>query len=372
MNEENREKKHKIGFLINPIAGMGGSVGLKGTDGREILELAISKGAKEVSNYRALNFLKKIQKLRDRIFFYTASGKMGELALESSVFGYEVVYHAQSITTGTDTIDLCKELLNRDVELIVFFGGDGTARDIITAVDEMLVIIGIPSGVKMYSSIFSNTIEEGAEAICDFINRDSGIQRCEILDIDEKKFREDELVLEKFGTALTINSPLVQHSKETSPLSSAELDGIALEISELISMDEETIFLFGTGSTVLYLENKLGVQGSLLGIDIVQDKRLIRRDADEEGILDAISGSTWRRAKIIVTPIGGQGFIFGRGNLQFTAKVIEEVGIENIIIVSTTSKIEGLKGLRVDSQVKFPKWVRVITGYRREKLIKVL
>ena len=357
----------KIGFLINPIAGMGGKVALKGTDG--VVEEAIKRGAKEVAPKRAREFLKN---LKADIFFLTVSGRMGEALLKELGFSYELVYKAPDTTTAEDTKNACREFLRRAVDLIVFVGGDGTARDVVDVVDGKVPILGVPSGVKMYSSVFAVNPEKAAEIVDKFVRGGVAIGDGEVLDIDEDAYRRNELKIRLFGYAkIPVVEDLIQSSK--SEYGGVEEEEDKRSIAEFIAenMEKDTLYLLGAGTTVAKIAGVLGVEKTLLGVDALYNGEIVGKDLSEREILELIA--KYPRTKIIITPIGAQGFIFGRGNQQFSARVLEKVGKENIIIIATPRKLRELEKLRIDIEngERLKGYYKVLTGYGRYKMMKV-
>ena len=350
----------KIGFVVNPIAGMGGRVGLKGTDG--LLDEAIKRGARPVAPKRAIEFLNA---LGGGIKIYTASDKMGENECRDAGIKAEVVYKCSSPTSPSDTIKACLEFLKRDVDIIVFVGGDGTARDVYTAINAKKAMLGVPSGVKMYSGVFALKPSDAAEILKNF----EGVEEREIIDVDENAFRKGELRLRLIGYAIVPLHPKIQQSKDIMANEGKE------EIAEWIieNMEKDVVYIIGGGSTTWEIKKAIGIKGTFLGIDVVRNKKLICRDADEKSILKSIDG----KAKIIVSPLGGHGFIFGRGNQQISAEVIKKVGIENIIVVATKDKLLSLDSLKVDTgdeelNKKLRGYMKVIIGYNESKIMPVV
>jgi predicted polyphosphate/ATP-dependent NAD kinase len=350
-------RMRRVGFIVNPIAGMGGRVGLKGTDG--VLEKAIQMGAKPVSGMRAKQALEPIarqEKESRRIYFYTCSGDMGERWLNEAGFKndeYEVVYRCGVKTSVSDTLQACKLFLNlksKGLELILFCGGDGTARDIYSVVEREIPILGIPSGVKMHSGVFGVTPGAISTLILDFISERGQISDGEIIDLDEDAYRRGDWKLRMYGIARTFSeSTYLQTGKMLiEEVSDEEVKGeIAQHILEMMEKEKETLFLLGAGTTVEAVAKRLKIEKTLLGIDAVVNKKLIAKDLNEHGILDLLSKHN--KAKLVISPIGAQGFIFGRGNLQITPEIIRKIGIENILIVSTPSKLLHTPVLRVDT-----------------------
>ncbi len=360
----------KIGLIVNPIAGMGGSVGLKGTDG-EAYRKAIELGAKPVTPGRIEETLNLIN--RKDVFFFVAPGKMGEDYIKKFKFNYEVVGKIGEETTSEDTKRIAREMVEKGIQLLIFVGGDGTARDIADAVDLKIPVIAIPSGVKMFSSVFALSPHAAARMIDEF---NGECEEKEVLDIDEDAFRENKLSARLYGYLKVPKiKDLLQKGKEASNVSrSAEENKREIANYVVDNMENDILYILGPGTTVKAITDKLGVEKTLLGIDAVYNKKLVGRDLNEKGLLELID--KYKNAKIIVTPIGGNGFIFGRGSKQFTPEILKRVGKENIIVVGTKDKVFKLECLRVDTgDVEVDKelsgYMKVITGNKEELIMEV-
>jgi predicted polyphosphate/ATP-dependent NAD kinase len=367
---------HKVGLLINPIAGMGGAVGLKGTDGRKTLREAKRKGAKPVSPERALRFLKEVQRRDNNIEFLVAPGNMGENVASQLKLQHESIGRIGRTTSSEDSVRIMRLMKNKRADLIVFCGGDGTARDVSEGVGQETPVLGIPAGVKIYSSVFAINPEAAAESTVAFLEGQIPKKSGEIVDVDEVAFRKDRLSVKLFGY-LTIpdSGPLMQGSKSATSLSEdAELNAIAEYLVEEI--DPVSTYILGPGSTVERIAERLGVKKTLLGVDVVKgDGKVLGRDMNETALLGLVSKSS---TKIIISPIGGQGFLFGRGNQQISPDTIRRVGVENIMVVGSRSKIEALHPRRLltdsgdeETDRQLRGYRRVITGYREEMVVKV-
>ncbi|RLF31416.1 MAG: ATP-NAD kinase [Thermoplasmata archaeon] len=370
----------KIGFLVNPIAGMGGRVGLKGTDG--VVDEAIKRGAKPVSPGKAVETVKEFlsKYSQDDIKWYTCSGEMGanEL-LKAGVETFEVVYDAPKKSSSKDTKNACKRFLDEKVNLIFFCGGDGTARDIFSIVKDKIPILGIPAGVKMHSGVFGVNTSACAKMLYEFANKRLTIGDAEIMDLDEERYRNGEWNIKLFGIARGIVEPMyVQVGKTV--FESVSEDDVKEELAEHI-MDEmkenkDYLFLMGSGGTIDYIMKKIGLENTLLGIDAVYQNKVVGEDLNEEQILRLLD--KYPQAKIVLSPIGAQGFILGRGNLQLSPKVIRKIGIENIIVVATPSKLVSTPILRVDTgdkkldqMFKEKEFMMVVIGYRLSRVVKI-
>ncbi len=354
-----------IGFVVNPIAGMGGRVALKGTDA--VVEEALRRGATPVSPDRAREF---IRALRCDPEFLTAGGPMGADYLKERK--HRVVYTPSARTTAEDTKMAVREFLKGGVALVVFVGGDGTARDVVGVVGKEVPVLGVPSGVKMFSSVFALTPSAAARVLCAFVRGETSLSERDVLDIDENAYRAGRLAVRLYGHALVpVMDGMVQGSK--SPSAPADDEGYAEFLAENIESD--VLYLLGPGSTVQKVARALGVEKTPLGVDAYFNGRIVARDLDERGILSLLNEH--KRAKIVITPIGGQGFLLGRGNQQFSPRVLRRVGRDNIVVVSPESKLRGLKALYVDTgdpevDDMLRGYTRVLCGYGRYKLMRVL
>ena len=372
----------KIGFVINPIAGMGGKVGLKGTDG--VLNQALKLGAKPVAVDKANETIKRFisyYSKKDEIKWFTCSGKMGgEILKKAGLENIEIVYSPLSkMTSSNDTKNACKKFLEKNVDLVLFCGGDGTARDIFEIVKNRIPIHGIPSGVKMHSGVFGITANASAKMLYEYVDKSLTVGDAEIMDLDEEKYRKGIWNIRLFGIAKGIVEPTyIQVGKSTfESVSDDEIkDELSDHIIDEIEKNKDVLYLFGSGGTIDYIAKKIGVKNTLLGIDAVYNKKLISKDLNEEGILRLLS--KYKKAKVILSPIGAQGFILGRGNLQLSSKAIKKIGLDNIIIVSTPAKLASTPVIRVDTGDKklddiFAKkeFIMVVIGYRLSRVVKI-
>ncbi len=362
----------RIGFLINPVAGLGGSVGLKGTDGN--VTEAVHRGAVPHAGERAIAALKGVH--NGDTTFLTCSGQMGEDVLRAAgITAFCVVCATPLTTTADDTKQACRKFLEAGVSLILFCGGDGTARDVYDVVGSQVPMLGIPAGVKMYSAVFAiDPMAAGAvvERAGTLPLRDA-----EILDVDERAYRAGILSTRLYGIAkVPVLGEYVQAAKQVIEEQNEERakNEIARFMAEV--MLPETLYIIGAGTTTESIARQIGLNKTLLGVDVVKGGNLVARDADEKTLLALLEkeGS----AGIIVSPIGAQGFIFGRGTQQISADVIRSVGVKNVIVVATPAKCSETPLLHIDTgdpalDAQFGDFLQVITGYRiaqRKKLMR--
>ncbi|UCH58199.1 MAG: ATP-NAD kinase family protein [Candidatus Bathyarchaeota archaeon] len=356
---------------------MGGRVGLKGTDGREILEKARELGAVSTSPVRAVEALRRLVAIKDKIELVTYPDEMGEDEARECGFDPRVIGTIEKgRTTSEDTMRAAREMNTLGVDLILFAGGDGTARDIYEAVDGEVPVLGIPSGVKIQSGVFAINPARAGDLAAKYLSGEvSSIREREVMDIDEEAYRDNRLSSRLYGyLSVPYQEALVQGSKAGSAASEEiTLEAIASEVVE--GMEDDCMYIIGPGTTTRPIARQLGLEKTLLGVDIVHKGRLLASDANEERLLELLEG---RRAKIIVTVIGGQGFVFGRGNQQISPRVIRKVGVENVIIVATPEKLASLKGraLLVDTGDReldemLSGYHKVVTGYARRSVYRV-
>lgn len=360
---------------------MGGRVGLKGTDG--VVEQAQMMGAEPVAPHRAGQFVKtflRLHKDKEEVDWITCPEPMGaRILIEVGITPEVVPMEVGETTTETDTKRAVEFFLEREVELLVFVGGDGTARDILDVLSKNaeILVLGVPAGVKMYSGIFAYSPEAAARVLIDWLMGETQTESFEIMDADEEAIRSDEFAVQLYGF---LQGPLVparmQGSKMTSPTTVDERDNQeAVARTLLEDMVEGDTYILGPGSTVRAFAKLLGIEKTLLGVDVYQ-KGNIRLDVNEEQLLNLVPD--FLHAWIVVSPIGNQGMLFGRGNQQISPNIIRKIPPEQILVIATYSKIESLaeQGLHVDtgdSEVDkmLSGFIRVLVDYRTWRMVNV-
>ncbi|MGQ0796887.1 MAG: ATP-NAD kinase family protein [Methanobacteriota archaeon] len=372
----------RIGFLINPVAGMGGRVGLKGTDGKA--DEARAAGAEPVAPHRGLLFLRQFRERqaadpRLQVRWLTCAGPMGASALEAAGAArsdLEIVHTPADRTTAADTRAWAANAAEAGAELLVFVGGDGTARDIVDAIGDRRPVVGVPSGVKMHSGVFALTPATAADLLAAYLRDELRTGDAELLDLDEDAYREGEWKVRFYGTARGLVEPnLVAAGKEI--LAEVSGEGVVSELrehfAELFETEPTTLFLLGPGSTIDAIARRFGLAKTLLGIDAVVGGRIVGADLNEKGILALLDRHPV--AKIVVSPIGAQGFILGRGNLQLSPEVLRRIGPKRVIVVATPGKLTSTPILRVDTgdgaldeEFRTREYLFVLVGYRTTRL----
>jgi predicted polyphosphate/ATP-dependent NAD kinase len=368
-------RRKTLGFLVNPISGMGGAVGLKGTDGKDVLRKAVTLGATPLAPKRAEAFLTVLAPHRSKIDLIVGAGRMGEDEAQKCGFQFRRIGARREETTAEDTRAMAAELRDRQTTLLVFCGGDGTARDILDTVDMRLPVLGVPTGVKMHSAVFATTPRAAARLATQFLFATLPLRETEIMDVDEAAFREGRVSARLYGYTLTPYEPLlIQGNKLASPTTELELrNQAAIALYVIDEMVDDVVYIIGPGTTTRTIGDLLDQRKTLLGVDLYDGKKIIARDVNSRRILEVIRG---RKARIIVTPIGGQGYIFGRGNQQISPEVIRHVGREGITVIASKQKLMSLNTLRVDTgegslDEELRGYIRVVTDYREESVVPV-
>lgn len=366
--------KKVVGLIVNPVAGMGGSVGLKGTDGEEIYARALELGAEPVTPEKTRQVLAHL-KHQDRLQLWVAPGRMGERYAAGLDIPIRVIGETGAGTSAADTKRIVRKMAERGVDLLVFVGGDGTARDVCDAIGDRVPVVAVPAGVKIYSSVFAVSTRAAAEMIDAFVEG-SDLTEEEVLDIDEDAYRDDRLASRLYGYLVVpeVRTFLQPGKVASNVTASSRVSKEAIAAFVVEEMDPDTLYLLGPGTTVRAVADELGLPKTLLGVDAVHAGRLVGEDVNEEGILDLFE--RYETRTIVVTPIGGNGFIFGRGSKQLTPEVIRRVARENILVVGTRDKVSALECLRVDTgdfalDESLSGYLRVWVGYAEGMVLRV-
>lgn len=354
----------RVAFLVNPVAGMGGPVALKGSDDREALERA---HAEPVAPDRAAAFLSRVAERDLEVEWVTCPGPMGADALREAGLEAEVVGEVDEPTTADDTERLAPRI-SADAAALVLVGGDGTAADLVEA-GIQVPVVGVPSGVKMHSGVFAQDPAAAADLLSALLAGEAPVEETEVQDVDEAAFRQGRIELVRRGV---LRSP--RHELRVPSKSPTRPDAEARRSLALALVDDlgEGRWILGPGSTLLAIKEELGIDGTPLGVDIVQDGELLVADADEA----ACRAHADRETRILVSPIGGQGVVLGRGNQPISADVVRATGAGNVGIVATPDKLRRLDALRFDTgdpelDAAFGDHVRVTTGPQTSKVMRV-
>lgn len=384
-NKQKRRSIMRIGIVVNPDAGLGGRLGFKGSDGRA--KEAREAGAVDRSGPRMQQCVTKFTEFQQSSLnrmgvsptFVAWTGRMGGDWLEG--IAYESLQPSPTESTAEDTAALVHDLLAANVDAILYAGGDGTTRDIVNALNgHETPLIGVPAGVKMHSGCFATTPNAAAEVLLAFLQGDLMVAITEVMDLDEETYQKGEWNVRMYGEAWTPSSPrFMQGAKEQVERASESetIEGLANHIGNLIEADPELMIIWGSGGTLRRMGEHLGVELTLLGIDI-QHRGSIHADLNETSLLEHLREYDGPRL-LLLSPMGGQGFLIGRGNLQLSPDVLRAIGLDSILGVATPSKLLGLSSVRIDTgdvsldeEFQQRRFVKLLQGYRTTRVIRVL
>ena len=375
----------RVGIIVNPDAGLGGRLGFKGSDGRA--KEARDAGAKDRAGPRMQQCIERLEQLlktglnRTNIQpqFITWGGRMGGDWLGNVPF--TSLGKSPENSTANHTSDLVENILENGVDVILYAGGDGTTRDIVNSMDgDKTPIIGVPAGVKMHSGCFATTPNAAAEVLLSFLQGDLLSSITEVMDLDEEIYLQGEWKVRMYGEAWTPASPrFMQGSKQQVERASEDeiIEGLANHIEDIIEENKDIMVIWGSGGTIQRMGGHLDINLTLLGIDILHNGQLFN-DLNEQGLLEKITTHKGEKL-LLLSPMGGQGFLIGRGNLQLSPEVLRAIGKESILRVATPSKLIGLSHVRIDTgdakldtEFQEKKFIKLLQGYRTTRVIRVL
>lgn len=374
MKHENNSCLHPlhIGLLINPIAGLGGELAQKGSDN---LTISLSSLPQSRANQRCYQTLKLLQMYAPQLHFYCATGLMGQDVLTELGFETQIVYHSPTTTQAQDTIWVAQALMAQPIDILLFVGGDGTARNLCEA-QVSKPVLGIPAGVKMHSGVFALNPESAAEVIIKLMTGAGvAVEQAEVRDLDELALQQGKVQAKFYGElTIPVDTKLIQQMKCASP-ESDEL--VQTEIAAFVAenLQADVLYLFGVGSTCAAIMAQLGYEHTLLGFDALLNGELVAKDLDSRAIWQWVQHYP---TKIILTATGGQGVLIGRGNQQLTPQVLRHVGRDNLWVVASPQKLQQLQGRALvldtgDAELN-QAWqglIKVTTGYQQEQLYYV-
>jgi len=370
-------KKFKLGLIINPIAGLGGSVALKGSDGEGIADKALALGAKAMANQRTLQALTILLPYLEQIQIVTVNGEMGENTARQLGFETQLIYQTDSeVTTALDTENAVDAMLAHGVDILLFAGGDGTARNVCHVVGDSFPVLGIPAGCKIHSGVYAVTPKAAGRVVEKMVtNQLVTLTDADVMDIDESLFRDGVVKAKRYGE---MQVPCELRYVQAVKSGGKESDELVLQdiAAHVINQMEDELYIIGSGSTTAFLMEELGLENTLLGVDLVQDQSLVASDVTENELWSHIQQA--ESVKLVITLIGGQGHIFGRGNQQLSPRVIRAVGIDNIIIIATKNKLSALDARPLivdtgDSELdnELSGYMSITTGYNDQVLYPV-
>ena len=374
----------RLGLLVNPDAGLGGRLGLKGSDGQA--EYARSLGAEDRAGPRVTDCLAYFSKLhRDcsNIEWITSQGRMGTDWISDDIGTVETIHESIGNTSAADSSGLIANLLDSEIDLLLYGGGDGTTRDIVAALESHgrsdLPIIGVPCGVKMHSGCFASSPKAAAEVLSAWLNGDLLIASTEVLDLAEELYREGRWVVRLYAEAMTPASPRwMQGTKQRVEASGEEeiVEGLADHIKELL-MTEDRLIIWGSGGTLRTIGELVGLKPNLLGIDASVGEKQVGVDLNEKQLLELLDAHDGP-ITLLLSPMGGQGFLIGRGNLQLSPAVLRQVGVNDVLGICTPAKLLTVRRLRIetgdttlDAEFAEKKYLKVLQGYRTTRVLPI-
>ncbi|ARD23045.1 ATP-NAD kinase family protein [Shewanella japonica] len=356
-------KRFRLGLIINPLAGLGGSVGLKGSD--NVAELAISRGAEAKAGLRMKQALTVIKPFSEQIDIVTASGDMGETLAVELGFSVKCVHQispgsSNNNTSAVDTKQTVKALQDESLDLLLFAGGDGTARDIYSVVDDSLPVLGVPAGVKIHSGVYAITPNAAGVVVSMLLQGELvSLMSADVMDIDEEAFRKGTVKAKRFGEMLVPAEPrYIQAVK----MGGKEVDELVLAdiAADVINQMEDELYIIGSGSTVAAVMEELNLGNTLLGVDVIHEQQIVASDVTANQLLELTQN---KPTKLVITLIGGQGHILGRGNQQLSPELIKRIGKDNIIILATKTKLKALEGRPLIVDSGDPELDSALSGY---------
>ncbi|NDV91926.1 ATP-NAD kinase [Alteromonas sp. 345S023] len=366
----------RLGIIVNPFAGIGGALALKGSDGAKIREQALAMGAEKKANEKMAKALSILDALSGQFEIFTASGDMGETVCASLGLPYTIVYSPPSTQTeGEDSERAAKALIDAEVDLLLFAGGDGTARNICHVVGDTIPVLGVPAGCKIHSGVYCVSPAAAGQVVSQMIAGELVSEmEAEVRDIDEDAFRRGKVIAKPYGemrvpAELSYIQAVKMGGREDEAL---VLDDIAAYVSEIMEEEPETYFVMGSGSTVAAIMEYLNIDNTLLGVDVIKNGQLIASDVTAAQLIEL---TRLKPCKAVVTVIGGQGHIFGRGNQQLSPAFIRQLNKSNLVVVATKQKLQALEGkpLRLDTgdadlDLELAGAFTIITGYKDKVL----
>lgn len=359
--------RFRLGLIINPLAGLGGSVGLKGSDGQA--EQALALGATPQAMNRASTALNELAALTDKFEVLTVAGDMGQSVCQALGLAYQLVYTpGRWPSTAEDTETAARLMAEQGVDLLLFAGGDGTARNICAVVGDSTTVLGIPAGVKIHSGVYAISPQAAGKLVGKLIAGELvSLSEAPVMDIDEQAFRQGVVKARRYGemripAQLRYVQSVKMGGRESEELVLADLAAYVVSL-----LEDNVRYVMGSGSTVAAVMAELGLDNTLLGVDVIENGKLIGKDVSAAQLLELVQGYP---SKLIITLIGGQGHVFGRGNQQLSPAVIRAIGRDNILLIASKTKLQQLDGrplladtgdAKLDQQLTG--LINVLTGY---------
>lgn len=357
----------RVGILVNPIAGLGGRGGYKGSD--LDWQAALDAGYEPQAQERGQRFVAAAEEAtRDPIDWLTVPGAMGVPGVPT----IEAPNKTVGDTTPQDTQEQAKALRDAGIDLLCFVGGDGTATDVARAVGDSVPCLGIPAGVKITSPVFGHDPEEAGYLVAHLAPGFETVAR-DVTDLDEEAYRQGRLDTHLTGSLAVPLSPFVQGGK-VATTQETPLEPLVDQVLE--NWDPDALWLVGAGSVCMAVKKRFWGEPTLLGVDAIVGDKIIATDLNDRDLEALLADHEGRPARLLLSVIGGQGMLLGRGTQVFTPTVLRRIGWDNIVIAAPPEKLLGLSALHVDSgdpdwDAEAPKYLRVISGWHETRMVRV-
>ena len=325
----------RIGALVNPVAGLGGTVALKGTDG--MVAEALARGAVPLAGVRFAEGMAVLAAACPGVLLRVAPGALGADHLAGLPLTLDSIAPFPLTGTAHDTRAAVRAMGTLD--LLVVAGGDGTLRDVMREIAPGTGLLGIPCGVKMHSGAFARSPATAGRMLADLV---SGrvpltLSEAEVMDIDEAALRHGVIAPRLHGYALTPRSEGMQPAKgRPRHDDAADLRAAGAEVARGLAAD--MLAVVGPGRSAAMVLQAMGLEGTVLGVDAVCGGRLIGRDLTGPA-LEALVERHAGPVVLVMGVTGGQGFVFGRGNAQIGPGVIARAGRAGLIVLAGADKL---------------------------------
>lgn len=355
----------RLGLIVNPLAGLGGPAALKGSDAPDTSQIAAERGVQSRTPERLADFFQQLLPQQQQILILTAAGAMGEAHVLANGWTAQIACQTPASTSADDTRNAAQALMQSGVDLLIFVGGDGTARDVYQAVGDKQAVLGLPAGVKMHSGVFAVTPMAAASVVQSLLRgRLVAARLGEVRDIDESAFREGKVRTAYFGEMLIPDDQLLVQCVKCSglPDDDIQLEELCVWLQE--EMQPDVLYVLGSGGTLHQLKQNLGLeQPTLLGVDLWLNGQQVGTDVYEQQLFDAVSQNT--KVRIVLSVIGGQGVVLGRGNQQLSPRVIRSAGLDSLQFIATQKRLEALGGRPLLLDSGDDALDRELSGFRR-------
>lgn len=375
----------RLGLLVNPYAGAGGPLALKGSDElpaalREQLQAQAVAGLAPAQQ-RVLDMLSVLQRgeasSRRPLHWLTVAGAMGEHVLRQANIAAEVLpLSLPEHTLADDSRRAARALQAAGVDLLLFAGGDGTARDVCAAIGLQVPVLGIPAGVKMHSGVFAIN-PQAAAAVLQLL-RDGqwvSVEVAEVRDIDESGLQQGRVRARHYGEMRVPVEPRYLQQVKCSGREVEELVVAEIVADVLERLQPGVRYALGPGTTTAAVLAALGLPATLMGVDVIADGRLLAADASADTLRTLADEG---EMQVLLSPTGGQGSLIGRGNQQLRPDLLRRIGRAGVQVLATHAKLDELAGrpLRLDTgdaalDAEWSGWWDVVTGYQQRVLYAV-